>query len=313
MADLFPKPSNEDVLAALQDCFPKLAIQDVSVLSEGWDSWAYEASGCIFRIPKHDYTLRSQARERLLMPAIAPLLPVPVPDMEFTCESGPNGHPFVGYRRIPGVPLSELPGFRAPEIGARLGRFLKALHSIPVRNLEAFVLEDADQKSYGAGAVERFSSFYERVTRQVFPLISSEAREATREAFEAFLSDESNFAYEPSIVHGDLGGEHLLVDPEAHELTGVIDFGDATLGDPAADFASVFAGSIGEVLGPEGVREAVEAYGPEAEGFERRARFYYSLFPYHAVIGGIELKDAEILESGLRSVADLTEGRQPCR
>jgi aminoglycoside 2''-phosphotransferase len=312
MVDLFPKPSEQEILASIQRCFPALGAAEVSYVSEGWDSWAYEATGCIFRIPKHEYTVRSQEKERLLMPGLAPRLPLPVPNMEFACQQGPGGRPFAGYRRIAGVPLSDLPGFKAPALGAPLGSFLKALHTTPPADFADVFDDDTRRKDYGADALERIGGLYERVIRRVFPLISCEAREATRESFETFLRDPANFAYESCIVHGDLGREHVLVDPETGALTGVIDFGDAWLGDPAGDFASVFEGGIAEVLGTDGVAACVDAYGPEARGFESRARFYRSLWPYHEVLGGLSLGYDDILESALRQLAQLAKGRQPC-
>jgi aminoglycoside 2''-phosphotransferase len=312
MVDLFAKPSEQDILESIQRCFPALGAAGVSYLAEGWDSWAYEAAGCIFRVPKHEYTVRSQEKERLLMPGLARRLPLPVPDMEFNCEAGPGGRPFVGYRRIPGIPLSDLPGFVAPALGAPLGAFLKALHTTPPADFAGIFDDETRRQDYGADALERIGGLYERVIRRVFPLISCEAREATRELFEAFLGNPENFAYKPCIVHGDLGAEHLLVDPSTGALTGVIDFGDAWLGDPAGDFASIFAGGIADALGAGGIDACIEGYGPEARRFESRARFYHSLGPYYGTLAGLSRKDDDILESGLKQLAELAIGRQPC-
>ncbi len=320
MTYLFPKPSLEDVAACIRRCFPSLAFVDVRYMSEGWDSWVFETlpdqddpgGTCLFRIPKHDYTLHSHVKERLLMPAIAPMLPVAVPDTAFACADGPNGYPFVGYRKIPGTPLADLPGFRSAAIGRPIGRFLKALHSLPVTNFEASFPTDPVRKAYGGAALDRLGSFYERVVREVFSLVSCEARELTRERFEGFLHNPSNFDYPPCIVHSDLNADHVLVDAATGELTGIIDFGDAEIGDPAGDWADIFGGSLGEAMTPAGVAEAMEAYGEAARTLEPRARFFRSLGPYHEVIGGLSLGDNDILENGLRRLTELAKGREPC-
>ena len=313
MTELFSKPSPEDVLRSIRRCFPDLGATSVSLLGEGWDSWAYDAAGCVFRIPKHDYTVRSQAKERRLMPRLAKLLPLPVPDMEFACSDGPNGHAFVGHRRISGVPLSGLPSFRSAALGPALGRFLRALHSVPVSEHEAAFGDSEHAKDYGTEPLERIGQLYERVIRMVFPLISREGREVTKESFETFLAEPSNFDYDKCIVHGDIGGGHVLVNPTSRELTGIIDFGDAWPGDPAADFVWLAGGSLGRALGEEGINSAIEAYGTEARRFEGRARFYRSLYPYHSVIGGIELRDEGILQDGLRALAEIGRRREPWR
>jgi aminoglycoside phosphotransferase (APT) family kinase protein len=37
------------------------------------------------------------------------------------------------------------------------------------------------------------------------------------------------------VLHNDLHGENILVDPATHEVTAVIDFGDVAYGDPCSD------------------------------------------------------------------------------
>lgn len=37
-------------------------------------------------------------------------------------------------------------------------------------------------------------------------------------------------------MHGDLVPEHILLDEKTGQLSGIIDFGDVALGDPAQDF-----------------------------------------------------------------------------
>jgi aminoglycoside 2''-phosphotransferase len=323
MADLYRKPSLQEVETCVRACLPELLFDEIGYLGEGWDSWAFETSTTpgtespyVFRVPKHDYALTSQAKERLLMPRIGPLLPVQVPEVETVCEQGPNGHPFVGYRKIQGVPLDRLPGLNAPDLGAPLGRFLKALHSIPVDDPGLLGLDSPETKDYGAGRGwgHHLGLLHERVVRRVFPLVSCEARLLTERTFKGFLGDSSNFEFPPAIVHGDLGTEHVLVDPATHALTGVIDFGDATIADPAHDFTSILEGGLRRVLGPKGVEACLTAYGPGARGlgFAARARFFHFLLPFHEVLGGLELRDDEILEEGLRHIAELTKDQERC-
>jgi aminoglycoside 2''-phosphotransferase len=57
-------------------------------------------------------------------------------------------------------------------------------------------------------------------------------------------------------VHNDLCAEHVLVDAATGELTGVVDFGDALVGDPVVDFVGLV--TVGPIAW---VREVVAAYG----------------------------------------------------
>ncbi|KAM0745491.1 hypothetical protein ACQRIT_000875 [Beauveria bassiana] len=46
---------------------------------------------------------------------------------------------------------------------------------------------------------------------------------------------DAHAAYTPVFLHADLKGEHIFVDPDTGRLTGVIDWSDACVGDPAVD------------------------------------------------------------------------------
>jgi aminoglycoside 2''-phosphotransferase len=48
-----------------------------------------------------------------------------------------------------------------------------------------------------------------------------------------YVREPALHAYHPALLHGDLSPDHILDDATADRLTGIIDFGDACLGDPA--------------------------------------------------------------------------------
>jgi aminoglycoside phosphotransferase (APT) family kinase protein len=48
--------------------------------------------------------------------------------------------------------------------------------------------------------------------------------------------DWDDYTGTPSFIHLDFRGNNLLVDPESGRLAGVIDWGNAAIGDPALDF-----------------------------------------------------------------------------
>ena len=58
-----------------------------------------------------------------------------------------------------------------------------------------------------------------------------------------YLEDEApgNFDGAPSLVHNDLWAEHVLVDTRSGGVRGIIDWGDALIGDTAVDFACLCA------------------------------------------------------------------------
>ena len=102
----------------------------------------------------------------------------------------------------------------------------------------------------------------------------------------------------PVLAHQDFACEHVLIDPATGRATGVIDWADATLGDPADDFAGVLAW-----LGETFLGEVLARYtGPADAGLVGRARVVAAI---HGAVGawyGLEGGRPEHLAAGLRAL-----------
>ncbi|HYI01687.1 phosphotransferase [Hyalangium sp.] len=81
------------------------------------------------------------------------------------------------------------------------------------------------------------------------------------------LIDTPPWTRRPCWVHGDLYARHLLVDGH-HAVTGVLDWGDVHLGDPAIDLTIAFT-----FLPPEARGAFRAAYGRIDDATWDRARF----------------------------------------
>ena len=69
------------------------------------------------------------------------------------------------------------------------------------------------------------------------------------------------------LAHADLGAEHLLATDG--RLTGVIDWSDAAVTDPALDFARLYRD-----FGPTFLDATLAAYGRDSPAFRRRITFF---------------------------------------
>ncbi len=99
-------------------------------------------------------------------------------------------------------------------------------------------------------------------------------------------------------LHRDLGPENILVDPATGALTGVIDFEDTMIGDPAFDFCKVVH------IEPE----TLDLYdGPRDPGFELRIEFYRRLEPLHELRYGIESGLPDHVQAGRRGLRTILE------
>ncbi len=245
--------SSGDVARILAARFPVLASRTVRYLGAGWDFTAWEVGGeWVFRFPKRE---KEQARvrlERRILPDLAPRLPLPVPVPVFDGVGG-RDFPwcFSGYRKLVGVPAGSVPvpeGARAG-LAAGLGAFLRALHAFPV-----------DRVRDAGGSADDPALAYEEARQEAavaFEVFGSDAHAAAARAFvEGPARRIPPWPHPPVTIHDDLLPEHVLTDPTATAVTGVLDWGDMGVGDPASDFAG-----LAYWLGPGILPDLLRRYG----------------------------------------------------
>jgi aminoglycoside phosphotransferase (APT) family kinase protein len=259
---------------------------DVVSIEEGWDSSVLEIDGeWIVRVPRREEVRPAIRLEARLLPELAPMLPVPVPRFEVVEDS--EDAFFVAYRKLPGVPLDA----PAEPLAAQLGAFLAALHRFPRKRATGAGVADVD----AVGWLARQRGFAERCSREASPLLVADDQRRARGMFDAFLST-WNASLETSLVHADLGPAHILHHGLA--VTGVIDWSDACLGDPALDFAWLLHGTRREFADA-----LIDAYDGEREaGLRDRALFYHRLGPWHEVLFGLKHDRHDLIESGLSGI-----------
>ena len=92
--------------------------------------------------------------------------------------------------------------------------------------------------------------------------------------------------FSPALLHADLGPAHLLV--RDGRLAGVIDWGDARLGDPALDYAWALNGPFADwEVDPD---------------LRRRAWFYHRLGPWYEAHYGLFTDQPAHTELGLAGI-----------
>ena len=226
------------VASAIEKQFPELAPADVRPLGEGCDSVAFEVNGeWVFRFPKSEETAAQFAVEARLLPRIAPRLPLPVP--VFLFEGKPSAEfprVFCGYRKLPGDPVIRLPPSEVPfgSLAAPIAHFLTALHAVPI---ETTIEAGVPRQPLGETLEELRADALADL-----PRMRKVDATAPIEAWRTFLEAAPDPGQERRAVllHNDFAAEHLLVDDASGTITGVIDWSDVAVGDPAFDFAGLF-------------------------------------------------------------------------
>jgi aminoglycoside phosphotransferase (APT) family kinase protein len=211
----------------------------VTRLGAGLDNVAYDVDGrWVVRFAGDPDAV---AREARVLDAVAPLVPVPVPRPVLALPGR------LVHRRLSGVPLLSLPRPHRAAFAPALVAFLEKLHG--AAGLAAVLpRDDAPPAAWLAE----------------LPAVAGDVPAGLRGALEAFLAGPApRPGDELTPVHNDLGAEHVLVDGDA--ITGVIDWTDAAIGDPAADFGRLLRDlGPGAVVVPEPLRERAGFYARSA-------------------------------------------------
>jgi aminoglycoside phosphotransferase (APT) family kinase protein len=234
-------------------------------LADGWDFKVLVVGDAwVVRWPRHRLAVEEIEKEVELLPVLAPLLPVEVPRFEYVSRE-----PWlVAYRLIRGEPLvdEDPDGVRA---------FLDALHAVDVDGIPG------PRPDW----LETYREQADEFRRVVLPLLDSDERARGEELL---AETETLTGFEPAVTHSDLGPEHLLV--WDGRLAGVIDWGDARIGDPAIDYAWLLNGPF-------------PGWDVDDE-LRRRALVYHRLGPWFEVHYGVFTDQPQWVESGLRGIRE---------
>lgn len=278
--------------ALISGQFPQLGGASIARFGAGMDNVAYlVAERYVFRFPRRSVVAPLLEREERILPFIAQRVPLPVPFPQFIGKPD-LGYPwtFAGYERLRGTSACSVTLSLDDRIAmARpLGEFLRALHGIdPQAGIDAGLPGDELGRLHHA---RRFP-----LAQQRFAELESAGLLADSRPFLAFLA--SHPPAEPRemqrIVHGDLYARHLLVNRE-RRLSGIIDWGDVHLGDPALDVMAAFS-----MLPASAYETFKTAYGGVDDQTWLLAKYravYHGCLVAHF---GMHINDAALRDAGL--------------
>ena len=275
---------------------PDLKARRVVPIHEGWDSVVFEVNNeYIFRFARRADVVDQHEMELRLLPLLSRRLSTAVPEPEFIGRSDDGRLEFFGYRKVPGRPLLEVASSveRAAALATECATFLSELHSVSVKEASATGVKNMDAEGWR----KDLEGFRERIRRDAFAHLNAATQRQVDDTWEAFLSAEENFQFSSVLIHGDLSPEaHILC--EADRISGVIDWGDACVGDPALDFTGIF-----HACGRSFTERVVADYAGEVGGsFFRRISFYRWLIPFHEIEFALATNSKDHLDRGLSAL-----------
>jgi aminoglycoside phosphotransferase (APT) family kinase protein len=280
------------VATLIADQHPDLAHLPLQAIDAGWDNAMFRLGDHLaVRLPRRAAAANLIIHEQLWLPRLADHISLPVPNLHRV------GAPALGYPWHWSI-VEWLPGETAddcaprPSEAKRWGSFLRSLH--------APASSDAPTNAVRGGPLhQRAPAIEARIQRlnNTTNSISKQVRQIWNEALSVPID------LEPTWLHGDLHPRNVLV--KAGVITGVIDWGDMTSGDPATDLASIWM-LFDE---PQAWRDALAAYAQLSQATLARAKGWAILLGIVLLDSGLvdRPKNAAIGEHTLRRVAQSIE------
>ena len=207
---------------------PDLADSEVRPLANGWDNVSFRiGEELVARLPRRAIAARLIDNEARWLPHLGPRLPITIPVPLFVGDPD-DFYPFrwALCPWIPGNPVGVPDDLDLLQAAVDLGGFLRALHRpapphAPENPFRGIPLAARDE-----------------ATRERIQLLKGSVDAAALlRAWETALTV-PDFSGNPMWLHGDLHPNNLLA--SGGHVSGVIDFGDITSGDPATDLSVVW-------------------------------------------------------------------------
>ncbi|HUQ39077.1 MAG TPA: phosphotransferase [Acidimicrobiales bacterium] len=244
----------------------------VKELQGGWSNSTFDLDGShIVRFPRTDAVALATHRELSLLPELGARVSFAIPTPSHAGVW--RGRPFFAYPRLPGRPLEELD---QAVIGLpALATMLAELHRFPVDRAAELLQLGAPDKVWR----HRYEDLWPTFSDVALPELDTHLADDVRRSYEAFVEHPPQFPI--TLIHNDLGAEHVLVDETSGAPTGIIDFEDATVGDPAIDLTPLVA-----ALGP-GALPTLSGDRDLGERVTDRMHFYRWVGSLHCIVYGV--------------------------
>ncbi|WKA56856.1 aminoglycoside phosphotransferase family protein [Planococcus shenhongbingii] len=226
----------------------------------------------VFRFPKNKEVAKKVEMEARLLCDLLKQKQLPLNIPNLTLLYGDDKKMVCGcYDLIEGDMCIKFEKAGTFENAKLIGEFLTQLHSLEIPDY----MEKKHTTAY-------WETFYCDVQKEIFPCIEQEAQYEIQDTFERFLFQQDPSTISSTVIHGDLTASNIVFKSAENRITGIIDFTDAQIGDPAFDFAGIYWD-----FGPAFTQQVLENYrGTEKiEAIFKRVQAFYGLQPvFHELL-----------------------------
>jgi len=264
--------NKNDLTKRIREEFPQIRFKDVKKITCGLDHVVLILDNkYVFRFPKNDYYKQKIKVEMRLLSELQKKISK-IPHYKFM----PKDQSFGGYPIIDGKPLStkkfnNFTNQQKTQLANELADFLTTLHKIPISKAKKIGLK------FEWSHQDELKQYKER-RKHIKKVLNQGEMRFVDDLMEKYVSLKlpSN-----SLVHHDLSEDHIFT--KNNKLSGIIDFGDSSLNDPAVDFAWFWE------RGEDFVQKVYQRYnGRKDKEFLARSQLYNIVmclsWIYHGVV-----------------------------
>lgn len=293
----------------IKEAFPNLSIHSYKQNEEGWDNVAIIVNDeLLFRFPrKQEYAMRIPVEKELCTLLSYSLHHIKVPHYHLLYRNDADAVPLCSYYTlIHGEPLktdtvTKLEDKELKTIIKQLAVFLATLHSIPVKQGTTLGFPVEKTLTY-------WKELQTKLNQYVTNSLTSLQHSSLNRLFENFFTCIDTSTFQNTIIHADFTHHHILFDKQNKTISGIIDFGDAQMGDPAFDFAGLYYD-----FGHEFTTSVYEQYSTLISHHDplliHRITTFYQYSPLlHNIIYNFENKNELEFISGIEQLKIILQG-----
>lgn len=265
--------------------FPDLNIVSSRLISTGWDSHVLLVNDRFaFKFP---IIAEDEARLRKEVKVLKVLADSPVQLPHYSYIFSDSAGFFGGYQYINGDALNTVSSL-TEKMKSQLSDFLNYLFQKTGHVVESGALPRDNEHVWR----DRYRKLLRDLRENFKDILGPDLITQLEQIFRPFLVDYTT-NLETAVIHGDLYRGNVLIDREKGDISGIIDWGECSIGDPAIDFAALAVDfSVSDI------NEILRTYVGTLDGsFLRRMEFYWRIEPLYGLMYSVKKGD----ESGLQT------------
>jgi aminoglycoside 2''-phosphotransferase len=252
--------------------FPELKWKVAEHNVKGWNHYIIILDNkYIFRFPRTDEYTKELKNEILLLEYLNNKVGINIPRYIYIAKD----KSFAGYLSVSGEQLKKkvfkkLSNKTKSLIAKQLADFLSSLHKTSNKITKQYKVKDINSKT-----------LYKKLVSNINKYIISRISKKDQIIINDYLKEFKKYLVFPNkvLTHNDLYSSHILLNKNKKSISGIIDFSDRRVDDPARDFTELWD------YGEKFVLEVYKNYkGPKDDDFLKRSIMYYKRIPIHHMI-----------------------------